>query len=113
MTVSPDGQTATITVEIKEAGDELEFEFQVRNTGNTDAEVTAVNTAVDVANPDGALTLGGTYVDFLDVDDVILAGQVSDVYTIIVGWDIAFDDLTEGEYEFTISLPYRLAPLAP
>jgi uncharacterized repeat protein (TIGR01451 family) len=111
MTVSPDGQTATISVEIKVPGDELEFTFQVQNTGDTDAEVTAVNTVIDSANSDAALTLGGNYVDFLDVDDIILAGQVSGVYSIIVGWDDdpEFDD-SAGEYEFTISLPYVLYP---
>jgi len=111
LSVSPDGQTATIIAEIKMPGDEMQLSFLVRNTGDTDAEVTSVDTVFGAGNPDAALTINGDYQNFLVANSRISAGQFTNEYTIVVGWDAdsEFDD-SAGEYEFTISLPYVLAP---
>jgi len=113
MTVSADGQTATIEVGLVAPGDTLTFEFWVENTKTTDAEITAVNVTNDTE-----ILLGGDYADILTNDNVIIGGGQSGLYSIEVTWNPAEPDATsdsDGDgvpdtfFVFTIELPYQLA----
>ncbi|MCL2013505.1 MAG: hypothetical protein FWG69_00800 [Oscillospiraceae bacterium] len=108
MVVNSGGQSATITVDLKEPGDTLTFQFSVQNSGARDAKITAATLNTGISNPDLALAVGGTYTDL--ANHTIATGQTVTGYTITVGWsdNEAFEDIDSGTYTFTIELPYEM-----
>ena len=105
MTVAPDGQTATITANLLEPGDEIFFAFGVENTGSGDAEITAVNLAQTVGPSNNAVVFTGSY---QSASGIVPFGDEVGPFDIYIRWDPAVAN-ADGDYEFTISLAYDAA----
>ena len=112
MTVSTDGKTATISGRLMGAGESLEFEFYVENTGTVDYEI--INVDEVITPPVGLVgsnpfALGG---DFSDLEgEIIDVGSTSFPPSLLtVEWTDGVNDSAEGDFEFTITLDYDPAP---
>ena len=111
MVVNSDGSIATITVDLKNPGDAVTLQFQVRNTGATDIEITDVTTS-DILDSSSnvetnAITISGDYATDLE-GETIDAGDISGIYDITVEWpdDADAEDFRDETFTFTIAVDY-------
>ena len=104
--------TLTLSATLRAPGDTLTYSFQVKNTGKLSAEFQTPEIYISGEDPDNdiyaPLLIEGT---FEDLDGYVLAAgktsPLADIFTIEVSWDE--DNQTEGDYPFTITIPYIIA----
>ena len=106
MTVSPDGQSANITVTLTEPGEKVKLSFNVENTGGLDALISDVITD----NPNAEIKI----LDESDYTDLkgesVKAGEFVflSAVDIVVGWPVGVDVADYSKpFEFTIKLEYE------
>jgi hypothetical protein len=103
MTVSTDGQTATITVSFDAPGDFEEIYFMVENTG----AVAVIVTAIDDSSVQAPLKLGGNYATIMGAT---FDPAADEFYELIVEWEAGVNDSASGTFTFTITIDYAIVP---
>ena len=104
MTVSSDGQSADIEVNLIEPGESVTLSFQVENTGDLPALINAITTT----NTNAEIVISGDYTEI--EGETVDIGETFPLFPvdITVTWPGSGDAETDaGTYSFTIELDYE------
>jgi len=130
MTISPDGQTATISATLTSPNDQMTFFFDLKNNGQLDAELldnasntglTFVPTGANAATFATAVNVSTDWKDALTEDHSSLGAGILGIgdeslstYQIVVQWKLGYTTLADpvngDTFTFTFKIDYDPAP---